>query len=385
MLTENKRVAYINFWSNLFKPHNGGTLRAYGLFNSISKFTHAELINVNGAHNLREVPESWRVQDLNGKAPFYFELPVRLVSIVTRQGFFLSSDSRNFLSAGYLNNWFSGFNSVILTSREMLLVVPVMRFFNRTVKVIYDSHNVDYLLAPPKSTLQRKLRFLERLVPYIVDEVWCCSDVDRDNFTQLNKRFLKITKVVPNGATPRNDLYISAKHHHQLHTLGIIGSWYYPPNVEGLEWFLEAVLPLIDDVIQVRICGIGQLPSFTLEKINSFCNVEFIGRVDDVAEFYKSSHAVAIPLFVGSGTRLKVLEAMSFATPMVSTSKGVEGIPLENGLNCFITDSPSQFARYINQLFSSPALAMEMGQNANKHFHQHYTWDRIVQKAISLE
>ena len=79
-------------------------------------------------------------------------------------------------------------------------------------------------------------------------------------------------------------------------SLGILASWNYPPNVEGLEWFLHSVTPLINEDVRVIVCGIGKLPYKLLQRIKIFRNVEFIGSVEDILQFYEATQAIAIPL-----------------------------------------------------------------------------------------
>lgn len=382
MPSNNYRIAYINFWANLFTPNNGGNLRAHGLFNSLSKFTNAELMNVNGLHDVSKAPIDWKIKNIQGKAPIRLKFILRIISVLTRKGIFLSSDSRNTLVAGYHSNWFSEYSHVVLTSRDMLLIAPIIRIFNSSLTVIYDSHNVDYLQAKQQSKAQKKIRFLESLIPHLAHQIWCCSDIDRSNFIRLNKRFDGISLVVPNGATYRGNLPQDTEHIKTSRSLGILASWNYPPNVEGLEWFLHSVTPLINEDVRVIVCGIGKLPYKLLQRIKIFRNVEFIGSVEDILQFYEATQAIAIPLQKGSGTRLKAIEAMSFAKPMVSTSKGIEGIELENQFSCLVADSAEEFAHCINRLFEDRDLRIELGTNAYDRFLAQYTWDVIVKNTL---
>lgn len=377
-----KNIAYLNFWLGLFNPKNGGNLRAHGLFNALNKVTQATLIRVNEVHPDSE-PPTWDVYNIKGKSILIHEFISRIFSVITGQGLFLNTDIKNTLIAGNQTNWFEDYSHVLFTSREMLLAAPLIRMINNHVQLIYDSHNVDYLLAESGSFNQKKIRFLEWLIPYLVDEVWCCSEIDRVAFIQLNGRFKGITKVVPNGSTTREFWQAPGKIMNHQPTVGIISSWSYIPNIEGLEWFLTSVLPRLDNEVQVIICGIGTLPTKLIELIDASQKACFIGPVEDVSQFYQIINVVAIPLQKGSGTRLKALEAMSFAKPIVTTSKGIEGISLKNKYNCLVADESTTFADAVNLLLKQKDYATELGTRANNQFQMHYTWEAIVQNLMN--
>ena len=108
--------------------------------------------------------------------------------------------------------------------------------------------------------------------------------------------------------------------------------------------------------------------------IRNDATINFIGPVDDVAQYYAESSVAIVPLLQGSGTRLKIMEAMSFGNPVVSTSIGAEGLNVTNRKNILIADSPGEFADAIVQLTCNKALFEYIRLNANELAGKEYDW-----------
>jgi glycosyltransferase involved in cell wall biosynthesis len=103
--------------------------------------------------------------------------------------------------------------------------------------------------------------------------------------------------------------------------------------------------------------------------------VGFVSDPEDaMIEIARASVAV-VPLLVGTGTRLKIVEAWASGTPVVSTSLGAEGLDCEPGRDLIIANRPREFAEAVVQLLEDPALASEIGANGRKRFETAYTWE----------
>lgn len=124
--------------------------------------------------------------------------------------------------------------------------------------------------------------------------------------------------------------------------------WY--PNAEGILWFAKEIFPLISH--RLRELGIvlhfcGSRPPAELEALHDGLNVHVHGFVDDIAAMLRDAHMLIVPLQSGGGIRVKIVEAMSAGVPVLSTSKGCEGIGVEDGKNIIIQDDPEHFAHEI--------------------------------------
>lgn len=124
--------------------------------------------------------------------------------------------------------------------------------------------------------------------------------------------------------------------------------WY--PNAEGIIWFADKVFPLIreqlrEHAIVLHFCG--SHPPAQLQALHDGVTVHVHGFVDDIDPMIRDAHLMIVPLLSGGGIRVKIIEAMSSGVPVLSTSKGCEGIGAEDGKNIIVKDDPEQFAAEI--------------------------------------
>ena len=132
----------------------------------------------------------------------------------------------------------------------------------------------------------------------------------------------------------------------KIHVL-LVGSWSWSLNLEGLKWFLNEVVPLLQSRIHVSVVGSGLANKLVQHYSSS--KVKFLGRVDDLESIYDKMHMVAVPLFGGSGIKIKVVDAMAHCLPIVCTSYGAQG--LESYADAFfVGNDPINFANYMNRL-----------------------------------
>ncbi len=126
--------------------------------------------------------------------------------------------------------------------------------------------------------------------------------------------------------------------------LSFIGSGSHVPNMVGITWFLENCwTSLRNKDNNYKLSIIGEWNDELVAKYSSnYSNVEFLGYVDNLEKHIKGTIMI-VPITIGSGIRMKILEACSLGVPFISTSIGAEGIPVVDGENCFIADSPEQF------------------------------------------
>jgi glycosyltransferase involved in cell wall biosynthesis len=186
------------------------------------------------------------------------------------------------------------------------------------------------------------------------------------------------TVVVPNGVDVE---YFSVRNENQTNTIIYTG---------GMNMFAnkDAVMHLIDDIwpkIKSRVPDavfkiIGQDPPAELLAIAAIDkDIQVLGFVDDIRPYVAESAVYVVPLRVGGGTRLKVLDALSQGKAIVSTSVGCEGITVTHGENIFIEDEADAFANRVVELFNDKTLRQRLGQNARLLAEQNYAWESIGQ------
>jgi glycosyltransferase involved in cell wall biosynthesis len=219
---------------------------------------------------------------------------------------------------------------------------------------VYSAHNVEHRVLEgtigSSSGLRRQFARLERRkVEAIERTAWqamslclACSQLDAAEMDAGGARVI----VCANGADPVAPLPAPRREDDEPLQLLFVGAVDYRPNQLGLEWFIAKVLPRLRESVPVDVDVVGAPP----RKLAGADGVVLHGRVPSVQPFYERAHAVIVPVLYGSGTRLKVIEAMAYRRPVVSTAAGAEGLPIRAGADYFQADDPEVFAGALRTL-----------------------------------
>jgi glycosyltransferase involved in cell wall biosynthesis len=151
---------------------------------------------------------------------------------------------------------------------------------------------------------------------------------------------------------------------HILH----IGTMFWPPNIDGILWFLGDILPLIRAQrpgVVFDIVG-SKPPPEIVEFGNNDPEVNVTGYVPDPTPFLESCGVMIVPLRAGGGMRVKILNAMAQGLPIVSTTIGCEGIAAEAGRHLLIADTPEAFAQAVLRLLEDQTLADNLGRTGRQ-------------------
>ena len=106
--------------------------------------------------------------------------------------------------------------------------------------------------------------------------------------------------------------------------------------------------------------------------------MEWVGEVPDIRPHFARAIAVLVPLRIGGGSRIKILESMSMGKAVVATRIGAEGLDVVPGVHCLIADSPADFSRGVVQLLDNPERAAELGRNGRELVLRQYDWSRVA-------
>jgi len=164
-----------------------------------------------------------------------------------------------------------------------------------------------------------------------------CSEIDAAEMRAAGARVV----ICPNGADPVDLLPTPARAAGEPLRLLFVGSVSYRPNQQGLEWFIQEVLPRLRQAgtaVELEIVG---APARSLPAAPE---VRVRGVVPSLQPFYEHAHAAIVPVLYGSGTRLKVVEAMAYGRPVVATAIGAEGLPVTAGSDYFQADDADTFS-----------------------------------------
>lgn len=269
-----------------------------------------------------------------------------------------------------------------------------VRFFSSIVNrrmpdtvQVYDAHNIDSELWKQLADSQHNRIFesysesalhTESKLYKQVDFFLACSETDNEKLIALNRARLP-GFTIPNGVdTDANPFDENPMKHSQMEVL-FCGSLDYFPNEEGLIWFYKQVFPLIKksmpDVILTLVGASTKKEQH--QKMLSDPSVHVEGRVADLKPFYYRAGVCIAPLLSGSGTRLKILEAMSFGNPVVSTSIGSEGLNVIAGKHLLIADESFAFAGMVIELMQEQNLFEKVRLNARELVSSDYAWGGV--------
>lgn len=264
--------------------------------------------------------------------------------------------------------------------------------------LVFDDHNAEYVLqqrafetdlrqpgrwigAAYSFVQWQRLRRYERMACRTADRVVAVSETDAEVLRRLVPG-LEPT-VVPNGvdmgfytapvppleahgAPSARDLVFTAKMD-------------FRPNVDAVLWFAQEVLPWIHrESPETRFWVVGKDPHPRLAPLADNPAVVLTGWVDDVRPYIAGAAVYVIPLRIGGGTRLKVLEAMAMNKAIVSTAVGCEGFDLAPDQELLIADEPADFAAAVVALLRDPERRERMGRAARRFAGSRYDWRMIV-------
>jgi glycosyltransferase involved in cell wall biosynthesis len=237
---------------------------------------------------------------------------------------------------------------------------------NRPGKLLHASHILPLLLA-------------ERRAIRMADASFVCSEEDRRYLRRIGLG--RGVAVVPNGlpvpphpAPPCPDP-----------TILLLGTYGYEPNSVAAQRLVTRIFPLVrQQVPEARLTVAGGFP----ERIASFRSappgVEFTGFVPDLDKLYADSRVVACPVSVGSGTRLKLVEAAAYGRPMVSTRIGAEGLAFEDGREIMLRDDDEGFAAACVTLLRDDAACARLGAAARARMKASYAAEGIVDQIAGI-
>ena len=188
-------------------------------------------------------------------------------------------------------------------------------------------------------------------------------------------------RVVENGVSSADYAETAAAHGEPGGGLMFVGLLSYPANIEAVEWFVGKVLRSVREKYQdTTLTVIGSDPVQRVLDLDDGVSVKVTGFVDDVRPYYRQSSIQVVPLLVGGGSRLKILESFAAGTPVVSTSKGAEGLEVEDGRHLLIADTPGEFAAAVIRLREDTRLYHRLREKALALAREKYDWPVLALK-----
>ena len=221
-----------------------------------------------------------------------------------------------------------------------------------------------------------KMRRYERNACARFSAVIAVSDKDKEI---LEREFDgKNVSSIPTGVD--TTYFTPSQEPYERDTLVFTGSMDWLPNEDAILFFAREILPKIKTRIPgVKISIVGRSPSpHFIKTMREYPEIDVVGWVDDVRPMIKRHAAYIIPLRIGGGTRIKAYEAMAMGKAVISTSIGVEGLPLTPGVNVVIADDPESFARAVIGVLMDAVTRTRLEKEARAFVLQNVSWDKAA-------
>jgi polysaccharide biosynthesis protein PslH len=283
---------------------------------------------------------------------------------------------------------------------ELAAAIPLIRELQPEARIVFDDHNAEAALqeralrtdlgeplrwpAAAYSWLQvGRLQRFERCACRAADHVIAVSEADQASLRALVGTGGTPVTVVPNaidvaryqepvtGDLPHYDILFS-------------GKMDYRPNVDAVLWFGQEIWPeIIAERPETTWAIAGQKPHRRLARLRDLPGVTVTGRVEDVRPYLAGATVYVMPFRMGSGTRLKLIEAMAVGVPMVSTRLGAEGFPVEDGRELLLAQEPGAFASAVLRLLEDGELRARLSA-AGRHLAWQYDWRRVMPRLVAV-
>ena len=232
--------------------------------------------------------------------------------------------------------------------------------------LILDSH--DFITAQSRNKINRIGKLFQSEVKAMrkFDEVWTFSVEEKYIFEQFTD-----SKIVHIPISFLQKPLASLKQNYQYDVVYVASN--NPHNVSSINWFLEKVLPFLKNNIKIHIIGnVGK------EIKKEYQNVIVHGMVDDLQEFYENGRITICPMLSGTGVKIKVLESLSNNLPVVTNTRGVDGLSQKNNNGCLVTDDAEEFAKYIETLVANHEYYDSLRHKAHEFIKNNHNLDKEI-------
>lgn len=285
----------------------------------------------------------------------------------------------------------NNYDAIIFESLQTTVYIDKVKEHTQA-PCIYRAHNIEYKIWETQSKIEKnfvkkiylklqseRLAKFEQNTVIKFDAILPITPADQASFKQLGVQ--KPMLVMPAGIETESFAL------HEPHNTGPIfhiGSMDWMPNQEAVNWFLKEVWPDLFKQfpnIEFYIAGRNMPEEFlNIEQ----AGVKVIGEVKDAYDFMQLQGIMVVPLFSGSGMRVKVVEGMAMGKCIVSTGFGMEGVFAEPGKHYYLANNASEFIIALTQLISNPAKAQQTGEEARRFAFEHFNNTRIMDQVIAF-
>jgi polysaccharide biosynthesis protein PslH len=248
------------------------------------------------------------------------------------------------------------------------------------------SKNTRWFLKPVIALEARKVKYYEGWVIRNFDHTLAVTEIDRQALQAAAAfAFPKSTS----NELPVSVIPIAVDTHHLKPTRRQPGCWniltigtlHYPPNADGIRWFLREIYPFIcQQIPEVSMTVVGKNPPRNLLRLASQSNqrITFTGYVADLNPLFEQSTLMVVPVRAGGGMRVRILEGFARAMPIVTTTVGLEGIAARHDQDVVVRDEPEEFAQVVVKLLEDESWQAQLAHNGRCLAEKLYDWEFVL-------
>ncbi len=258
-------------------------------------------------------------------------------------------------------------------------------------KTLLDAHNAlfrvfEHLATEERNALKRSLylgeaRALEKYEQRVYDQFDQVVFVSGEDRSSLGRALAdERTMTIPICIDPSDSPLVDLAPEPRLVTH--MGTMFWPPNVDAVLWFAQAVWPLVTArVSDARFVVVGKRPPASVQALaDADPSIEVLGYVEDPNPILQETAAFVVPLRAGAGMRVKIIDAWCWGVPIVSTTIGAESITVRDGEDILIADEPEPMAQSIVRLLGDPTLRTALRETGRAGVMERYDWRRVYRQ-----
>jgi len=388
-----------------FPPDGGAHIRSYHLLRLLSREYRVTALHfyrratrptpehvrsgLDGLKDIAEV-EAYPIPQEFSRIRWYWD---HIRSVLARRAYTVFTyESRDFARRVRALLSTNEFSLVHVDSLDLAYYLPLLE----EVPMVCGHHNIESALLERRAEVQqdpvsRVYMRLQSRFTRAEERRWApkvslnitCSPVDSDVLTTLAPN-AGVTSI-PNGVDTRG----FPPSFSGMEGIVFVGGYSWFPNADGMRWFAEDILPLIrHQAPHLPVTWVGRMPAPTGKEFEDRFGITVTGYVDDIRPYVHRAACMIVPLRVGGGTRLKILDGWSLGSAIVSSSVGCEGLDARHDQNILIADSSEEFAQAVLQVVSDAELRERLGRAGRETAETVYDWavigDRLLKEYRDL-
>lgn len=392
----------------VYPPTTGGRIRIFYLMKNLAKYYDVRVIALDnflrrfegklGMNRTRTIKISNSFQEivvseslLSYALKLILSWKLKLLDYESHFSFFHLVDKNKFKNI--LNSNINNKNNIIFLEHPYLPIILDNNVLKMCEGVIYDAHNVEYLLKKQTITKLRKTSLkriynMEKFACEISDYILTTSEEDKQAFIEIYEVPREKLIVVPNGVDCKSLEYPpidkeSAKKYFGVDDgkVAIFMGSSHPPNVEAANYIIKSLAPKLKDI---NFLIVGEVCD-SVNKNFIPNNVRLLGLLDSRAKnmALKASDVALNPVMSGSGTNIKMLEYMAMGIPTVTTPIGARGLEIENWKHAIVVERDN-FSKVLQQIIADSNTLDYIGKNARKLAESKYDWGVISKKLLKI-